>query len=750
MQQTNVFQYIDIKPIILNIESNSPKMKQFQFQKGNLSIVKDTQNIPISGGSQNPHFTRDIEYPFDILSKLDYSEQLAFFFDLSKFKEILFKSPQFQNIVKQKKEIEDLKQKIDYDKTITLKNLKLSEERLKQIKKEQTKLFDQISLINEYIDEWKEEENISIPKQMNNDINKEINNIFNIDENTLKEYNKSYVNYYGKAIKDFEDFAKKPFTNIKFLIEKIKLLNEEIKILENKLKINPINTQSQNIQININKLKNLINQLEGKGKTNEQKNIKTMFLILFPTSFPVNGNIQFSFDSYIKKTPIQVDYSKYEGYYSYLSVGSKYTILRTTWMNDFFNNPDFKDFVLVLKNYIKWVEKHKKDNEIKDNIYNLLKKIEKTNIFENLPKIIDSIENEMNDLKKYDLKIKLSTVSSILNDLKKLLKENDSLYKLYSSSLNENFDKIRKFYNNVYEKLISLNNIINRIPGFYDFDSKDIDKCLKEIKNINKYIEKVRLLQGINKYLINLYKLTDKNNQTKKKLNNDEEDDEEENEYQKEEEDERRYVYSIQEEIRKKYKNNSFFNKLIEKLKKFLKENESLSNKKLQNEIKEQLENLSALTPFFEKIDKLNLLSGDYDYLYTGISKNTDKYFDEDVEEDDDKQKSKKQQKEEEIDSYSIYLFMDLLEGQMNSKNKKEIECEYRNESLGNTFLNLTSNIFKNKYLMENYTYPFLSLGNLQQEKKRKLNTLQKTQKANKKESKKQITRKQRPPILQQ
>jgi hypothetical protein len=270
---------------------------------------------------------------------------------------------------------------------------------------------------------------------------------------------------------------------------------------------------------------------------------------------------------------------------------------------------------------------------------------------------------------------------------------------------------------------------------------------LKEIKSINKYIEKVRLLQGINKYLINLYKLTDKNNQTKKKSDNDEE---EEDENQKEEDDdERQYVYSIQEEIRKKYRNNIFFNKLIEKLKKFLKENESLSNKKLHNEIKKQLENLSALTPFFEKIDKLNLLSGDYDYLYTGLSKNTDKYFDDD-DEDDDKEKSKKQQKEEEIDSYSIYLFMDLLQGQMNNKNKKEIECEYRNESLGNTFLNLTSNIFKNKFLMENYTYPFLSLGNLQQEKKRILNTLQKTQKANKKESKNQTTRKQRPPILQQ
>ena len=734
MQQPNVFQYIDIKPIVLNIESNSPKMKQFQFQKGNFSIVKDTQNIPISGGSQNPLFTRDIEYPFEILSQLDYSEQLEFFFDLSKFKEILFKSPQFQNIVKQKKEIEDLKQKIDYDKSITLRDLKLSEERLKKIKKEKKTLKEYNRVIELYINDW---------ESFKNDPATEKWTLFLKDHPRL---NKNDFNTYIKFLKKTEDV--KPddfvFNGIERLNEnKIKIdeMEKEIKILENNLKINPINTQSQNIQININILKNLINQLEGKGKMNEQKNIKTMFLILFPTSFPVNGNIQFSFDSYIKKTPIQVDYSSYEGYYSYLSVGSKYTILRTTWMNDFFNNPDFKDFILVLKNYIKWVEKHKKDNEITDNIYNLLKKIEKTNIFKNLPIIIDSIEIEMDDSK-----IKSSTVSSILNNLKKLLKENDFSKTLFFSSLNENFDKIRKFYNNVYEKLISLNNIINRIPGFYDFDSKDIDKCLKEIKSINKYIEKVRLLQGINKYLINLYKLADKNNRTKKKSDNDEEEDEN----QKEEQDERQYVYSIQEEIRKKYKNNSFFNKLIEKLKKFLKENESLSNKKLQNEIKEQLENLSALTPFFEKIDKLNLLSGDYDYLYTGISKNTDKYFDEDVEEDDDKQKSKKQQKEEEIDSYSIYLFMDLLEGQMNSKNKKEIECEYRNESLGNTFLNLTSNIFKNKFLMENYTYPFLSLGNLQQEKKRKLNTLQKTQKANKKESKNQTTRKQRPLILQQ
>jgi hypothetical protein len=742
MQETNVFQYIDIKPIILNIESNSPKMKPFQFQKGNLSIAKDTVNIPISGGSQNPYFTRDIEYPFEILSPLEYSEQLEFFFDLNKFKEILFKSPEFQNIIKQKKEMEELKQKINNDKSVTLKDLKISEAKLKEYRKEKGNLIQQIAIMNEYIDDWKADENIDITTKMNNDINVIINDISTIDTNILDEYNKSYSKFYGK---DIEDFAKKPFTNMKFILEKIKLLNGEIKTLENKLNNKSSDTHSQDIQINMNKLKYLRESLEENKKANEQKNIKIMCLILFPTSFPLPGNIQFSFDSYIKKSPIFIDYSHYEGYYSYLLVGSKYTILRTTWLNDFLNNPDFKDFVLVLKNYIKWIEKQKKENEITDSIYEIIKKMKKTNIFETIPKIMKNVQEEMNDSK-----IKSSTITSINNDLNKLLKDNDSLKILFFSSFDENFDKIRKLYNTIYEKISTLKTIINRIPYFYDYDFKDIDKSLKEIKSINKNIEKVRITQGIDKYLINLYKLTDKTNQNKRRSY---EDEEEEDENRKEEKDERQEIYAIQQEIRKKYGNNNFFNNNIKQLAKILKQNESISNKSLQKEIKTQLENLSSLTPFFEKIDKLNIYPGDYDFLYTGLSKNVnknEKYLNEDEDEEEEEEEDKKnkaQKEEEEIDSYSIYLFMDLIQGQMNNKNKKEIECEYRNESLGKTFMNLTSNVFKNKYLIENYTYPYLSLGGLQEETKKKLNSLQKTQKVKNKKPKKQTTQKQQPTI---
>jgi len=320
---------------------------------------------------------------------------------------------------------------------------------------------------------------------------------------------------------------------------------------------------------------------------------------------------------------------------------------------------------------------------------------------------------------------------------------------LFFSSFDENFDKIRKLYNTIYEKISTLKTIINRIPSFYDYDFKDIDKSLKEIKSINKNIEKVKISQGIDKYLINLYKLTDKTNQNKRRSYEDEEEDEN----RKEEKDERQEIYAIQEEIRKKYGNNNFFNNNIKQLTKILKQNESISNKSLQKEIKTQLENLSSLTPFFEKIDKLNIFSGDYDFLYTGLSKNinkNEKYLNEDEDEEEDEEDNKKnkaQKEEEEIDSYSIYLFMDLLQGQMNNKNRKEIDCEYRNESLGKTFLNLTSNVFKNKYLIENYTYPYLSLGGLQEETKKKLNSLQKTQKVKNKKPKKQTTQKQQPKI---
>jgi len=124
-----------------------------------------------------------------------------------------------------------------------------------------------------------------------------------------------------------------------------------------------------------------------------EKNITIMLNLIFPTSYPATNNINTSYRKYIAKIPFEFKFdlgeiknvipgftnnSKAE--YSYLLIdGEKYTITEILWLNDAFNQPEYKDFIDKLIKYNAWVDDIKIDisTEQDEYITKLIKGLQK-------------------------------------------------------------------------------------------------------------------------------------------------------------------------------------------------------------------------------------------------------------------------------------------------------------------------------------------------------------------------------------
>lgn len=108
---------MSVDPIInetqLNIilDTNIPGEKQFSFTKSVLSndLLKNTGDF-----SEYPYFTSNIPYPESVLKKLDYSNQVAFFFKQSEFIRILKDTSEYISaskiIEEEEKKFQDIRQ----------------------------------------------------------------------------------------------------------------------------------------------------------------------------------------------------------------------------------------------------------------------------------------------------------------------------------------------------------------------------------------------------------------------------------------------------------------------------------------------------------------------------------------------------------------------------------------------------------------------------------------------------------------
>lgn len=118
----------------------------------------------------------------------------------------------------------------------------------------------------------------------------------------------------------------------------------------------------------------LLEEYNAKKDDNIRKNILTMLKALFPSSFPVINDIGNSldivFDGSVKFKDVRFNPVAYlmNSYtkYSYLKIGSEvYTITNVTWLNDFLNQPRYRE---LLEKYEKFqaIQRSKKIYRKKD------------------------------------------------------------------------------------------------------------------------------------------------------------------------------------------------------------------------------------------------------------------------------------------------------------------------------------------------------------------------------------------------
>lgn len=723
--------YINIKPIIIKIKNNNPQNQSFvQFNKNILTISNNNKEIKIPGNVNTPFFTNDIDYPPEILN-YEYQEKLDFLFNKDKFKSILFKNTEQLNQRKNEMiEIEKKKNAINTKESEKLysNNVKEVNEKIKKINDEiinnriyiQTikEIIDELSYIfklkaSDFSEKGKEKTNIDINKSNNREIKEQINENDKITMKTKiidfirflrnnKDDKKEFLESFQKKYKNsFDNFKKQKMEdrNIILLNELSKLYIDwllKLNYYDDDDSINTLNTvknklfsNDYKIKIETNKkdLENLKNQqklletnnislsesernsrkdellkfihdIEVTKKKIEENNVNIMLNILFPTNFPLTNNIQSSFDRYIKTSSISQKNDYYNTNYSYLNNN---TILRTTWLNDVINNPEFTDFIQTVKDF----------------------------------KILN--EKKIRNLPDLDSKI-----NTLINDI------------------NENIIFKENNYNNPILKLLidNLKKLLDE-KNNYITDLKNIEIFLREIET--KFFEIYKIMKD------NLKKrnITDSLNNAKEYVKN---------------------------------QMDGTFNEYYKEIEKY--KNIHITNYLLKEKINEQLKDFSKFTPFFDSIIKLNFRSTFYDAMYTGLTKDIhsfkSKQKNNESEEDYDDENSDQQNGgayinenkydifDEEIDSFKLYLFTEIITGKINEKNKKEIECSFRSETLGTKLINLTTKTFKNKYQVGFDAYPFISLDYLKKEGLKTTETIKKMNKTQKTKNVKNKTNKRR------
>jgi len=137
-----------------------------------------------------------------------------------------------------------------------------------------------------------------------------------------------------------------------------KRYEEQLKtILDNNSK-NSNNSPNQETEENVDTTKIL------------RHNIKIMFLLFFPTTFPLINNIHASFKQKIKKDFTNFSFENlwrkngsYEDQnYSYIKMNEKiYTVIRVIWLNDIYNHPIYKKIVNEYRLFNLWKQKKKKN-----------------------------------------------------------------------------------------------------------------------------------------------------------------------------------------------------------------------------------------------------------------------------------------------------------------------------------------------------------------------------------------------------
>ena len=113
-------------------------------------------------------------------------------------------------------------------------------------------------------------------------------------------------------------------------------------------------------------------------KENANFNVMCMLGCMFPTYFPIEGNLQGSFETKIERNFFSNNNFMFpDSQFSYIKIGlSTYTVTRALWVNDIINNKDFRKLLDKVLEYNRW--ELKKRAELTKQIADMQKKFDET------------------------------------------------------------------------------------------------------------------------------------------------------------------------------------------------------------------------------------------------------------------------------------------------------------------------------------------------------------------------------------
>jgi hypothetical protein len=460
-----------------------------------------------------------------------------------------------------------------------------------------------------------------------------------------------------------------------------------------------------------------------------------MLRLLFPTKYPIVGNIFSSFNSIIlKRSEFKISFSDFlpsflknkliEGNssYSYVKIDGKiYTISQVIWLNDIYNHKEYSELIQKLINLNSWKKKALKNlnEEIKIKLKSFIS--EYTDAFDaieiryiqdqldkNKDKYDDNEYDKDDDKKNKNKNKKNSRYNDYENDymsFKETIKNfiiaindfNREINNLKDISLEErNEVDTTKKYESLSDSAKNLLEIYNALIKFGANFFKTKEKYNTIINNANRDLENI----GIKQYIRDKYI-------SKPGINLD---------YEKDHE-----KYSSV--LKSKFKDYTNFADII---KKFKSPNKESSNVYLQKTFDEFLENKEPYKGIF------NFLLNPY-YIHINP-------FEKIKKDDKNGQKEISNEKKqyhlrqntgvtilpstnEKEPRYEIYVQLNVIGGELNDTNISVIDCLYQTDSLGNKLEYLVNETLHNSWdINSTRLYIDIAQANLGEDKKGGIN----------------------------
>lgn len=248
---------------------------------------------------------------------------------------------------------------------------------------------------------------------------------------------------------------------------------------------------------------------------NNDYNIQLMIDLLFPTEYPVKKNHISSFDELIlKKSPnisFKSEYVFNKPTFSYIQLNNtKYTIMKSVWLNDIYNHPQYFQLIEVYNKYVSWTDNAIPliRSQINSNIINLQKKyfasdatdMDSSNYFKKTFFNDKNIETLKQKLKDIDVILKSSNTTSKTYDILQNTTDLQTLIGLLEDTNKKKLIQTLVEQPSVDEYYIYIDSIVKIINGIMNKNAVNINinqSLYNKLVEMNKELKKIWLLNKI-------------------------------------------------------------------------------------------------------------------------------------------------------------------------------------------------------------------------------------------------------------